>query len=210
MTGLVIAALIVGVVGAVVPAAIVWNKSHDHIFTVEAAPAEDVTLVLGASMRGDTPSPYLQGRIDLAVALYKAGKTKVIIVSGTRDGAYNEPDGMTKALIAQGVPASRIVPDYAGDDTYSSCQRATQVFGVKSLIVVSQSYHVPRAVAACRFLGIDAVGVGDSSQSHDFNWWKYQVREFASRAKLLLDVATHRQATTDGPSDAVTKALASG
>lgn len=204
----VLAALLIAVVA--IPWVAVWACSHNHIYSVNDVAYHDVTLVLGASMWGNEPSPYLQARIDLAAALYKAGKTKVIIVSGSRDGAYNEPDGMTRALVADGVPAGRIVQDYSGDDTYTSCQRARDIYGVTSLILVSQSYHVPRAVAACRLLNIDAVGVGDNTQAHNWRWYKYQVREVASRAKMLLDVASHRQAANGAPSDAVSQALANG
>ena len=193
-----------------VPAAVVWQASHNHIFDPGDVPPRDVTLVLGAAMWGRAPSPYLQKRLDVAAALYKSGKTKVIIVSGTRDGGYNEPDGMKAALVAAGVPAGKIVPDYSGDDTYSSCLGAREVFGVTSLIVVSQAYHLPRAVAACRLLGIDAVGVGDDTVAHDWTWLKYRAREAAGNVKLLYDVVTSRRPSLPAPSDAVRQALQNG
>ena len=211
----VLATLVVAVVllAAVVvggPAVIVWAVSRSHIYTEQDVPATDVTLVFGASMQGSKPSPYLQGRLDVAAALYRTGKTKVIIVSGTRDGTYNEPDGMKRALVAAGVPASRIVTDYAGDDTYSSCLHARDVYGVTSLIVVSQTYHVPRALAACRMLGIDAVGVGDTTQAHDARWRRYQLREVPAGMKLIFDVVTSRNTPMEAPSDEVRQALANG
>lgn len=191
------------------PAAVVWSKSHTRIFPVDAVPARDVTLVMGAAMWGKAPSPYLQKRLDVAVALYEAGKTKVFIVSGTLDGGYNEPDGMKSALVAAGVPASRVVPDYGGGDTYSSCIRARDVFGVTSLIVVSQTYHLPRSIASCRLLGVDAVGVGDDTIAHDLLYRQYQARELAGNVKLLYDVATGRTVPEEAPSDAVRVALGS-
>ena len=200
--------VLVGVVFGI-PAVVVWSKSHTRIFPVDAVPARDVTVVMGAAMWGKAPSPYLQKRLDVAVALYKAGKTKVLIVSGTRDGGYNEPDGMKRALIAAGVPASRIVPDYGGNDTYSSCMRARDVFGVTSLIVVSQTYHLPRSIATCRMLGVDAVGVGDDTIAHDSLYWQYRARELAGNVKLLYDVVTKRTVPEEAPSDAVQVALGS-
>jgi len=170
-------------------------------------PARDVALVLGAAVWRNGPSPYLQGRLNVAADLYRAGKVKVIIVSGTRDVGYNEPDAMRAALIADGVPAERIVPDYAGFDTYSSCQRARDVFGVRSLTVVSQAYHVPRAVAACRMLGVDAIGAGDDTIAHDAKWYRYRVRELAGDMKLVWDVLTRRQTPDLQPSTAVRDAL---
>jgi len=189
------------------PATLVWSRSSTRIFPVSAVPSRDVTLVFGAAMWGEAPSPYLQKRLDVAAALYKAGKTKVIIVSGTRDGGYSEPDGMKAALVGAGVPAARVVTDYDGTDTYSSCQRARDVFGVKSLIAVSQSYHLPRAVATCRLLGIDALGVGDDTVAHDLRWQQYRVRELGGDAKLIYDWATRRQVADLTPSDAVQRAL---
>jgi len=188
VTLVVLVALVVGV-----PSLIVWAESHSRTHTVDDVPARYVTLVMGASMWADGPSPYLQKRLDVAVALYNAGKTKEIIVSGTRDGGYSEPDGMKKALVAAGIPASQIIPDYGGNDTYSSCQRARDVFGVTSLIVVSQSYHLPRAIATCQMLGVDAVGVGDDTIAHDWRYWGYRAREVAGNVKLMYDVVTQRK-----------------
>ena len=192
------------------PTLLTWKLSHSLIYSVEDVPARDVTLVFGAAMWGKAPSPYLQYRLDVAAALYKAGKTKVIIVSGTRDGGYNEPDGMKKALVAAGVPADRIVPDYGGNDTYSSCLRARDVFSVTSLIAVTQSYHLPRAVASCWLLHIDVVGVGDDTVAHDARFRQYQVREIFGNVKLLYDAVKWRHITDEAPSDAVSQALAQG
>jgi len=186
---------------------VAWKMSNSSIYTVDSVPSKDVTLVFGAAMWGKSPSPYLQYRLDVAAALYKAGKTKVIIVSGTRDGGYNEPDGMKKALVAQGVPAARIVPDYGGVDTYSSCLRARDVFGVRSLIAVTQSYHLPRAVTSCQMLLIDAVGVGDDTVAHDARFRQYQVREIFGNVKMIYDFVTKKKITDEAPSDAVQKAL---
>jgi len=193
-----------------VPFLVVWLESHSRIHSIADVPARDVTLVMGAAMWGSAPSPYLQKRLDVAAALYAAGKTKVIIVSGTRDGGYNEPNGMKAALVAAGVPASRVVPDYGGNDTYSSCSRARNVFGVTSLIVVSQTYHLPRAVASCQMVGVDAIGVGDDTVAHDSLYWGYRARELAGNMKLTYDVVTHRSLPYEAPSDAVQQALATG
>ena len=122
-------------------------------------------MVLGAQVYPDgTPSPFLAARLDLAKQLFDAGKVQVLLVSGDNMAPeYNEPDAMRAYLIDAGVPAEKVIADYAGFDTYDSCVRAKRIFGVSKLIMVSQSYHLPRAVATCRTLGVDAAGVGDDT-----------------------------------------------
>jgi len=203
----VVLAVLVGL-AAGIPSLVVWLESHTRIDSIDDVPARDVTLVMGAAMWGNAPSPYLQKRLDVAAALYSAGKTKVIIVSGTRDGGYSEPDGMKAALVAAGIPANQIVPDYGGNNTFSSCGRARDVFGVTSLIVVSQTYHLPRAIASCQMLGVDAAGVGDDTIDHDLRYWGYRAREVGGNMKLLYDIVTHRSVPYEAPSDAVQQALA--
>jgi len=72
---------------------------------------------------------------------------------------------MADYLVAHGIPAAKVVRDFAGRDTYDSCARAKRIFGVEHLTVVTQTYHLPRAVATCRALGLDAIGVGTPSAS---------------------------------------------
>ena len=186
----------------------VWGVAHSHTYAAADVTPHDVALVMGAAMWGNQPSPALQKRLDAATALYKSGKVKVIIVSGHVDQGYNEPKGMKDALVAAGVPAGKIVADNLGDDTFSSCWRAEHVFGMSSLIVVTQTYHLPRALAACRLVGIDAVGVGTGPGSYDATWVQVEAREIGANVKLLYDIATHRQLSPAKPSDAVGQALA--
>ena len=201
--------VVVALIGVGGPWATVRIASHGRVYDDPAqVPAEKVALVLGAAYNSNGPSPYLQARLDIATRLYQLGKVSVIIVSGTRDGGYNEPDEMRSVLVKVGVPYDRIVPDYAGFDTYSSCLRARDVFGVSKLIVVSQTYHTIRAVATCRLVGVDATGVGDDTQAHDVRWWSYQMRELGSNMKMVWDVARHRKLDDMTPSSAVTDALA--
>jgi len=202
--------VLLAALASIVPTLVVHGLARPHTSDVADVQAQDVTLVMGAAMWGGQPSPSLQQRLDVVAQLYKTGKTKVIIVSGHVDHSYNEPKGMRAALVAQGVPASRIVLDPAGDDTYSSCARARDVYGLTSLIVVTQTYHLPRAVATCRLLGIDATGVGTGQVSHNATWLRYALREVAANAKLMLDTAVNRQVAVGGPSAAVQKALSGG
>ncbi|MFC5750380.1 SanA/YdcF family protein [Actinomadura rugatobispora] len=132
--------------------------------TAADVPPSPVALVLGAGIRGDQPSIFLARRLELARDLYQRGKVKVILVSGdNRVAGYDEPTVMRDHLVAAGVPDRKIVRDFAGLDTWDSCTRAKRIFGVQRLTVVTQGFHLPRAVALCRAAGLDARGVGDPS-----------------------------------------------
>ncbi|MDR2620807.1 MAG: YdcF family protein [Propionibacteriaceae bacterium] len=185
----------------------VRGLSSSRIEALGTVPPRQVTLVLGAAMWDDGPSPYLAARLETAAALYHAGKTEVIIVSGTADGGYSEPEGMKAWLVTAGVPAGRIVMDALGDDTYSSCYRARNVYGVRDLIVVTQDYHLPRAVAACRLLEIEVVGVPETERIRNFDYRRYQARELLANVKMLFDVVIERSVSTDGDPNAVAVAL---
>ncbi|WP_226345872.1 SanA/YdcF family protein [Agilicoccus flavus] len=176
-------------------------------------PAEEVALVLGAGVGPDgRPSGFLAARLDLARALYKAGRVEVLLVSGDNSSEhYDEPTAMKRYLVAHGVPEQKIVPDYAGRDTYDSCARVTRIFGVDRLVVVSQAYHLPRALAICSALGVDAVGVGDSSARRWSSLWREgQVREVFANVKAALDVLTRRDPVLGPPETGVRDALGSG
>src|SRR5207302_191038 len=143
-------------------------------------PAAPVALVLGALVSPDgTPSDFLVARLALAQRLYATGKVKVLLVSGDHSRPdYDEPDTMRTWLVSHGVPARKVVVDYAGFDTYDSCARANRIFGVHRAIVVTQTYHLDRSVSLCRALGIDADGVGDASVRGEwFSWWRASLRE---------------------------------
>ncbi|MBK6887011.1 MAG: YdcF family protein [Tetrasphaera sp.] len=145
---------------------------------VADAPTADVTLVLGAGLTpDDTPSPCLAARLDVAAALRcRRARPNVLLLSGdNRYHDYDEPTAMRTYLVERGVPAERIVLDFAGRDTYDSCSRAKRIFRVDRMLVVSQGYHLPRAVATCQALGIDAQGVGDWSvrDTYDPVTWRW-------------------------------------
>ena len=102
---------------------------------------------------------------------------------------YNEPDAMRAYLIQAGVPADRVVADYAGFDTYDSCVRARQIFGVTELVMVTQSYHLPRAVATCLRVGVQTVGVGDdTARQHRRAWQRGAIRDQIACVKTVIDL----------------------
>ena len=182
--------------------------ARGHVYAVDDVPAAPVALVLGAQVDpGGVPSPFLAARLEIARQLLAAGTVKAILVSGDhRRWEYNEPGAMFQWLIDRGVPSQRIALDHAGFDTYDSCARARHVFGVGKAIVVTQSYHIERAVALCRHLGVDAAGVGDDTvRVHRAPWLSSAGRENGAVVKALVDVASgrdpvflgHRETTVD-------------
>ena len=110
----------------------------------------------------------LRDRVDTAVDLYKRGAVQKLLMSGDNSRVdYNEPDAMATYAIAQGVPAADIQPDYGGRRTYDSCYRARDIFHVKSAIIVTQAFHLPRALFLCDQLGVQAVGVAADRNRYD-------------------------------------------
>lgn len=147
-----------------VPTAWAYASTARFRTSPDEVPAMPVALVLGAGVIDNRPSTLLARRLDLAVELYRLGKARVLLVSGDNSAHdYDEPTVMRDYLVARGVPDERIVRDYAGFDTWNSCTRAKRIFGVEAAIVVTQDFHLPRAVALCRAAGIEAWGVGDDS-----------------------------------------------
>ena len=170
--------------------------SAGRIVSLEEVPARPVALVLGAEVYADgTPSRFLRARLDLAAELFRRGKVASILVSG--DGAtpfYNETDGMLSYLLALGIPADEVACDPGGLDTYDSVVRAKEEFGVDAAIVVTQQYHLPRAIAICRAIGLDGWGVGDETARSSHRTWRHgTLRELAANLKLAWDLGTRRR-----------------
>ena len=164
----------------------VYASSYEH--TAADVPYRPVAVVFGAGVVGKTPTPFLARRLDVALDLYHRGKVSVILVTGDNSTpTYDEPDVMRDYLVTRGVPAARIVADYAGFDTWESCVRAKKIFGVTSATLVTQDFHMPRALTLCHAAGIDAVGVADTGEDavaeaeavHD------RAREVAAGVKAL-------------------------
>jgi SanA protein len=132
-----------------------------HIYeTPETVPAQRVALVFGAGYRPDgTPSGVMKDRVEAAVGLYSAGRVEKLLFSGdNRFVDYDEPGKMAEYALSLGLPEEAIALDYAGRRTYDSCYRARAIFGVHEVVLVTQRYHLPRALYTCRKLGLDSVG----------------------------------------------------
>ena len=168
------------------------DTRRDRSTDPASLPHKQVAIVLGAGIRGDgRPTLFLRDRLNGAIQLYRLGKVDGLLMTGDNHVAtYDEATSMRDYALAQGVPASAITLDYAGFDTYDSCYRARAVFGVQSAILVTQSYHLPRAVYTCRGVGIDAVGLGvpDWGTYPAGQMAHYQVREMLASVKAMWDV----------------------
>ena len=208
--GVVLGGALVSVLTMAGAAAWASALSAGRIFGEPDAPAHDVAIVFGAQVYADgVPAPFTAARLDLALRLYTTGQARVLLVSGNNAPEHNrETTAMRRYLEERGVPASRIVEDPWGQDTYDTCIRARDTYGVTSALLVSQTYHLPRAVATCQALGVDAVGVGDDSVQHLSFWPVGVMREYPADVNLVLDVARRRPpAVADPPSTAVADAL---
>lgn len=144
-------------------------------------------LVLGCAVWSDNePSPMLKDRLDTAIALYKAGVAPKLLLSGDNSIVeYSEPDCMLQYTLAQGVPPEDIFLDFAGFSTYESVYRSHAVFKADRMIVVTQKYHLFRALKACDALGIEAEGVASNQQKYAGRFYR-EAREVLARNKDLF------------------------
>lgn len=183
------------VLGALLLAAMlayIASQTRQYIYSdISKVPDTEVAMVLGASVTssGDL-SEILKERADEAVLLYRAGKVKKILVTGDNATvSHDEVDPTERYLVSVGVRADDIFLDHAGFDTYSSMYRARDVFDVTSVTIVSQEFHLPRAVYVARSLGLTAYAAEAPNGGVDlFNY----VREIPATVKALWDVALSR------------------
>ena len=164
---------------------VVVSTKGNIVTAEEAAEWEaDCILVLGAGVRPDgTPSAMLQERIDMGAALYELGASDCILMSGDHETEdYNEVDPMKNGAVAAGVPSEAVFIDPFGLSTYESMARTAQIFGAKRVVVVTQEYHLYRALYLARAYGLDAVGVACDTQVYSGQALR-EVRERAARTK---------------------------
>ncbi|KAF0649712.1 MULTISPECIES: SanA/YdcF family protein [Streptomyces] len=195
---------------ALAPATWLHTSTAGQLRTVADAPARDVAVVFGAGLWRGRPTPYLAHRLDAAAELYRTGKARVVLVTGDNSRPdYDEPDAMRAYLVERGVPGERIVSDYAGFDTWDSCARAKRIFGVDRAVLVTQGFHIRRAVALCRAAGIESHGVG-VAEPLDGVWYYGAVRELAAAGKAAADAVLRPDPVFLGRRETgVTEALAS-
>ena len=164
-------------------------------FPMDDAPVRRVAIVFGAHVRSNgMPSAVLRDRVQTAVDLYKSGKVEKILMSGDNSVVdYNEPEAMRQYAISLGVPDEDIVLDYAGRRTYDTCYRAREIFQVDSVILVTQGFHLPRALFLCNSFDVEAVGV----KADNYYYLKrlrlfWSVRETLATTQAVWDVYVRR------------------
>lgn len=139
-----------------------------RIASVDSASQSPVAIVFGAGLlRDGSPTPVLRDRVETAAELYFAGKVQKLLMSGdNRFVEYNEPAAMRAYALELGVPDDAIVLDYAGRRTYDTCYRAKEIFGVDQALLVTQRFHLPRALVICNGLGIEGQGVSADRRAY--------------------------------------------
>jgi vancomycin permeability regulator SanA len=206
------AALVLVLLVTAGPPAWTWASSLGHRYAPAHAPSAPVGIVFGAELfpGGQKPKAFLAGRLDVAAQLFQAGKVKAVLVSGDAGGTSgNETAVMTRYLTEHGVPANHIAADPHGLDTYDTCARAIKVYGVRKALLISQGFHLPRAVTICRRLGMDADGVEAVCNACPAAIVRKNVlREIPADVKAVWDVGRHRDpAVVSGPDPSLTNAL---
>ncbi len=164
-------------------------STKNRIITIEESKELsdiDCIIVLGAGIRKDGPSPLLEDRLIRGIELYNENVSNKIIMSGDHGRrTYDEVNIMKDYAIEKGIPSQDIFMDHAGFSTYDSMYRAKKIFKAKKVVIVTQEYHIPRALFIARKLGLDAYGV--ASEGNNYSGQKYRdMREFLARNKDFI------------------------
>ena len=195
---------VAGAIGLVLVIALlnayVLTSGGESTSEVDEAPSVEVAIVPGALVEPDGDmSTMLADRVEQASRLWHAGKVEKILVSGDHHRwAYDEPGTMRKALVRDGVPPRLVFEDHAGVDTWSTMFRAREIFGVREALVVTQGFHMPRALFLADEAGIEATGVVSDLHPYGVQGKKSGAREVLSRLKAVADVTLEVDATS-GP-----------
>lgn len=180
--------------------AIVWINYHVKSETnsliyhyANGVPDEKVAIIFGAGIRNDRPGKYLKDRLDAGIELYELKKIDKILLSG--DNGSDEHDELTVMkhyCFEHGVDTTKIFLDYAGFDTYSTMYRAKHIFKIDAAILVSQEYHLNRAIYIGNKLGVNSVGLAaDKGVYRNYNYVRF--REYFTIVKSVFDVARKRK-----------------
>lgn len=168
------------------------DKIYDNTTKI---PHNKVGLFLGTAkyVSNGQINLYYKYRIDAAVALFKAGKVKFILVSGDNSTKeYDEPSTIKKDLISKGIPANKIYLDYAGFRTLDSVVRCKEIFGQNNITIISQQFHNERAIYIANCKNIDAIGFNAKDVSKHYGF-KIQLREKLARVKMVIDLVIGKE-----------------
>ncbi len=185
---------------------IIVRSADPHIVKSAAdAPKATCAIVLGALVSNGAPSGPLADRLNTGIALYKAGKVQKLLLSGDHGTTtYDEVNVMRTYCLDRGVADQDIFMDHAGFDTYETMYRARDVFKVTDCLVVTQDFHLPRAVYIARRLGLNATGVRTAPWTYGGEW-RFSLREWPARVKAFFQVdVTHPKPKFLGPAIPIT------
>lgn len=200
------AALLLGLL--LLPHAYISRRYAGAIVTPEQAPPLGTAVVFGAGLlRDGSPTAVLNDRIRTAVRLYELGKVDQILMSGHADDqGYDEPGSMVAHALMLGVPPDVMLVDRLGSRTYQTCLRAQQTYGIQRAILVTQEFHLPRALATCEALGIEVVGVAaDLRQYRQRAQQFWELREIAATLGALWDLYLDPPEQPDTPALGATR-----
>ncbi|NPV57368.1 MAG: DUF218 domain-containing protein [Anaerolineae bacterium] len=173
------------------PSLISYLVTLPKIHTIENSGSSRAAIVFGAGLyRDGSPTPVLRDRVSAAAELYFSGQVEKLLMSGDNSYMnYNEPGAMKAYALELGVPEEAIVLDYAGRRTYDTCFRAKEIFGLDEAILVTQRFHLPRAIVTCNLLGLNAQGVvADKREYHPRTQTFWQVREIPATLVAFWDI----------------------
>jgi SanA protein len=166
----------------------VVSRYRSQIHSLEDAPSMPTAIVLGAGLRRDGyPTTVLADRVTTAVRLYSEGKVEQILMSGSTRFGRNEPEAMKSLAVQQGVATEDILIDTLGDRTYSTCLRAKLTYGLQSVLIITQRFHLPRALAICEALGLNANGVTADLRTYRASFF-WTLREIPATYRALWDI----------------------
>lgn len=171
------------------PRLIMVSMASNKIYLAEDVPPARAAIVFGAGLTASgAPTAVLKDRVTTAVNLYRAGKVEKILMSGdNRFINYNEPGAMKAFALELGMPEEDIILDYAGRRTYDTCYRAGEIFQLDQAILVTQKFHLTRALYTCNALGLNSTGVeADLRPYRDEGFWS--IREIPASLVAFIQV----------------------
>lgn len=206
-----IVALMVASVACIALVAVIKHRAKRYTYSyTEHVPECYTAIVFGAGIRDGKPSKYLKDRLDAGIRLYEAGKVQRLLLSGDNGSRnYDELKVMRDYCIAKNVKAEDLFLDFAGFDTYSTLYRAKEIFEVDKAVLVSQNYHLDRAIYIGRSLGLDSYGYA-ADIGHYGGYRRNMLREVLATVNAFVEVNLQRkpkflgeQVSIKGPSNAL-------
>jgi len=183
--------VLVGLLVLILSRLVTGLYARGRVHSMAEVPARRVAIVFGAGLwRDGTATPVLYDRVQAAAELYRAGKVEKLLMSGdNRFIDYNEPAVMRAVALSLGVPEQAIVLDYAGRSTYDTCYRAHAIFQLDQAILVTQAFHLPRAIYLCNHLGVSSIGVEADGRIYRKSAMLYwNLRELMATVNALWEV----------------------